>query len=317
MKKTMQLLLISILATVLLFSVTVLVSQTLMERVYKSSYNTSSVYKVVDFTPPNKTVYTLDEINSYIPNDDTIVATNHTLKQEIDFDGEGMAMTIEDKNGNIKTYEYTCDYFEIDGQTLKCEDYFLFDFNADKYLNEYGLLEEGICAANIILITDDGECLTHEFDFSIVTVPKNEKETHSPTQPQTEAQVPTQPKTETQEPTEDSNLVIPKLKKHWNNANEMGQHIQITHQNGNELTLLITKFSPDSGAVSTQVSVELNNVYINNGEIKGVGTFNYIDSLAHYGGGRINVSKHSITIDMKCQYASGAWCVNSFTGKYI
>ena len=85
MKKTMQLLLISILATVLLFSVTVLVSQILMERVYKSSYNTSSVYKVVDFTPPNKTVYTLDEINSYIPNDDNIVQLNEDESDGIEW----------------------------------------------------------------------------------------------------------------------------------------------------------------------------------------------------------------------------------------
>ena len=310
MKKTIQLLLISTLATVLLFSATILVSQIHTEKVYTSTNSTSSVYKVVDFSPPNKTVYSLEEINRYIPNDDNITCANHTLKQEIDFDGTGMTMTIEDNKGQRQTYEYTCDYFVIDGQTLKCEEYFVFDFDVDKYLNEYGLLGEGNYDADVILITDDGECLTEEFHFCIEDVPETEAETQSATQPHTEPQ----------EPTEKSNLVIPTLKKHWNKANEEGQHIQIINQDGNNLTLLITNSNADSDTVSTQVSVELSNVYLKDGEIKGEGTYRYIDSLGNHGVGGIKVSKNSIILDMN-SYHSGdtnnGWCVNSSTGKYV
>ena len=329
MKKTILLLLISTFATALLFSVTALMSKTYSERAIDSTISTSSAYTILHFEPPIKNVYTLDEINCYIPNEGSD-CPNHTLKQEIEFDGEGMFMIVKDANNNVRTYEYSCEYFEIDGQILKFEEYFKFDFDIEENLNEYGLLEERIYTANVILVTDNGDCITHDFDFFIEDAPATPTDTQSAPQPSTEkiteTQEPTEKPTEkltekpTEKPTEKSNLVIPTLKKHWNKANETGQHIEILSQNGNKLTMIITNANDASDIVSTEFTVTLNNVYESDGLIKGNGTFHYTDSLGIKGVGVIIVSKNTIILDMSSQYPAGqntGWCVNTSTGKYI
>lgn len=315
MKKTMLLLSISIFATALLFSATALISKNMSNKVAECANHTSSVYEVVEFIPPTKQVYELNEINNYIQNPD---CSNHTLEQDIDFDGAGMSMTVLDSEGNQHTYDYACDFFEIDGQMLKLEDYFTFDFNVEDNVNEYGILSEGFYTANVILTTDDGEYITQDFDFLIENTPKTSDQTQLDNQSQIENN------SQAQAPTEKSpkknNLVMPTIKKNWDKVNKSGEHIEILRQKGNNFTMIITNSNYGAKMVSTEVSFRLNNVYISNGVIKGDGYFHYTDSLKRTGTGHVKVSKNSIVLDMNedcpLEYSSG-WLINTSTGKYI
>ena len=215
-------------------------------------------------------------------------------------------------NGNIQEYTYNCDYFKLDDQLLKFEDYFWFDFSIEENANANGVLTPGKYSADVILITDDGGYITTPFYFTVEALP----EVTTPTEPETQDN--TEAEQETEKPTQENTLVMPKLSKRWHKVNDDGGHIEILQQNGNDLKLLVTNSYNGTHFVSTKVSITLKDVHMVDGVMKGTSAFNYTDSTDNKGVGVISVSENSIVLTMKQEYDKGAgWSVNNTTGKYI
>lgn len=311
MKKTLLLLLISIFTAALLFGATALVSKGISQKVADCPSDTSDDYTIEEFIPPKKTCYSLSEINSYKLNPDG--SGEYILTQEIDFDGTGMSMVVKNNtNGNIQEYTYNCDYFKLDDQLLKFEEYFWFDFSIEENANANGVLTPGKYSADVILVTDDGGYITTPFYFTVEASP----EATTPTEPETQNN--TEAEQGTEKPTQENALVMPKLSKRWHKVNDDGGHIEILQQNGNDLKLLVTNSYNGTHFVSTKVSITLKDVHMVDGVMKGTSAFNYTDSTDNKGVGVISVSENSIVLTMKQEYDKGAgWSVNNTTGKYI
>lgn len=125
---------------------------------------TSDIYEIVDFTPPNKTVYSMSDVYkmSYPSEDGEIFVTSETIT----FDGKGMKFTVKNKEtGEEKVHKYTGYNLELDGVTFEHTDEFIgFKFDSP----ENTKLTPGEYTAEAILQTDDGKCVKYPFEFTLV-----------------------------------------------------------------------------------------------------------------------------------------------------
>ena len=291
----------------------------------------SNIYEVVDFVPPTKTVYSLSEVYTI---DISTEPGEVKFVQNLDFDGTGMSMTVKNKNtGETSTYDYTCDHFNLEGEHIKCEGALSFYFNPG--VNT--VLTEGEHTTEVMLITDDGECVMHETTFYLVD--DSEKDTQSDTESEkntdgknqdikiktpestqkNEPQKPVSDKDDAKEET-DEQLVLPPLHSIWVHYNNPhGCTIEITNQNGNTLDFTICSTNVNATKIATaDVTVTLNEVYKDGDIIRGNGTFEYTDSFSNSGTGTLNISENAIILVINEEYNAGrGFGISNNTGKYL
>lgn len=317
MKKNLLFIAIPVLAVAFLFGTTaVLANEISTEISTKDNYNeftSSEIYEVVEFTPPDKTVYTLSEVTTIKWADST------DFSQAVDFDGTGMSMTVMNTSTKkISKYTYSCEYFELDGKQFKCGSNFTFNFESALNVE----LVPGEYEADVMLMTDDEECVIQPIKFIIINDPETEPPTQASTTTETSSKTDETDSTTqavpTEEPTE--KMVMPELKKDWHKSDAShNANIEILKQDGNKLVLLISSVkNNDADQIAyTQVYVTLHNVYSTEGVIKGEGVFQYTDTFGNEGTGGISVSENEIILVMNKEYSNEGWSVNNATGKYI
>lgn len=288
---------------------------------------TSKLYEVVDFVPPTKTVYSLSEVYTV---DLSTKEGEKRFVQGLDFDGTGMSMTVKNqKTGETKKYEYTCEYFNLEGEEIKCEGALSFYFNPE--LNT--VLTAGEHTTEIMLVTDDSECVMHEMTFTLIddtikeTQAPNKKPTQAETQPQTQtntqqskpvADKNTNPDSKQDKPVE--NLVIPQMRTLWYHSNNPnGCTIEITNQKGNTLSFTICCTNEKATKIATaDVTVTLNDVYEDGSIVRGNGSFEYTDSFGNSGTGTLNVSENVILMVINEEHNAGrGFGISNSTGKYL
>lgn len=125
-------------------------------------YESSEIYEVIYFQPPEKNVYTLDDVYNFpIYNADT---GEECYWQQIDFDGTGASMTVRNiETNDFETFDYECDYVDYGDEKVKCDMNIFFDYQST--LNE--IITAGEHTATAIVITSDGECICHDFRITI------------------------------------------------------------------------------------------------------------------------------------------------------
>ena len=349
MKKITVLLICSFLAVSVLFGATAVVAKNISLNKIDEELSTSSLYEIVEFIEPDKTEYYLSDVQT-VP-----VTANKDEKrfiQKIDFDGTGMSITVRNvKTGEEKKYDYTCNYFELDGKTVIEEDNITFRFDPGMNVK----LTVGQYTADVVLVTDDGESVVHKMPFTIVEDPvetqaPTEKETVKETQPPTEAptleptqevvqsedSTPTKPsqnnkpsdiKPQNQEemPTEapessDDSPVLPDITRTWNHMNNpKGVSLSINSQSGNTLNMTITCIKPnDSQIVTADISVTLDDIWQDGNVVRGSGSFSYTDSFSNIGIGEISVSDNVIILSITEESNAGlGFGISYASGKYI
>lgn len=129
-----------------------------------ASTKSSMLYEVVDFTAPDKKVYSLkdDIIPSYTENENGDIVAGDT----VDFDGTGMSITVRNKlTGKTETYKYECRYMENpeDGSLERVDRWLTFEFNTEPGTK----LTAGEYAARVICITEDGSYVCVDIPFTL------------------------------------------------------------------------------------------------------------------------------------------------------
>ncbi len=310
MKKTLLYLLVSILAVTALFGTTAIVANDKMIKDYNYEIESSDLYEVVYFAPPYRTIYSLSEIetNEYIDENG-----KKNLSQNLNFDGTGMSITVKHKeSGRVKNYNYGCEYFELDGETIKYEDPISFFSDPN---NKYRYTE-GDHTTSVMLTTDDGEFVLHDFTYTIVDDAKSDT-IKAPVQTPTEIRHQT-PEYDTEDKSE-SLLILPDIRGVWKHEiNQENCKIEITEQHGNSLEITITVENEKGTQVAiSKVNVTLDYMWTQNDVIYGKGDFIYIDSYKNAGTGKIQVSKNSLNIDFTQEHNSGrGWSILKATGNY-
>lgn len=327
MKKTISLLLVAVFVVASVVGVTAAVSNNIKPAKVPMDTNeeatSSELYEVVDFVPPEKTVYSLSDVKNI---DISIDDNENRFVQHIDFDGTGMSITVRNKEtGETTKYDYECEYFDFEGEPLKCEGALSFYFNPGVNV----VLTEGKHTTEIMLITDDSECVLHEMEFTLVDDTK--KETEQPTQAQTKAQSEnkSQTKTETNKPANNNTVdtqetidevVLPELRSTWyHNSNPTGCVIKVNNQNGNTLDLTVSLSNENATKIAlADINVTLSDVYYDGNIIRGEGSFNYTDSFGNEGTGGISVSENVIILVFDEEYNAGrGFGIANATGKYL
>ncbi len=349
MKKTTVLLICSFLAVAILFGATAVVAKNISLNKMDEELSTSSLYEIVEFVEPDKTEYYLSDVQT-VPV--TANKDENRFIQKIDFDGTGMSITVRNvKTGEEQKYDYTCNYFELDGQIVIEEDNISFRF--DPGMNV--MLTEGQYTADVILVTDDGESVIHKMPFTIVkdpvetqaptekeTIKETQTPTQAPTQNETQAEVqsetptltessqnnkPSDKKTQNQEekPTEanetsDDGPVLSDITRTWNHMNNPnGVSLSINSQSGNTLNMTITCIKPNaSQVVCADISVTLDDVWQDGNVVRGSGSFSYTDSFSNTGTGEIAVSDNVIILSINEETNAGlGFGISYASGKYI
>ena len=309
MKKTLLYLLLSIFAVTALFGATAIVANNtkLGDRDIENA--SSNIYEVVYFAPPYRTIYSLSEVETteYIDENG-----KKQIRQSLNFDGTGMSITVKNKeSGKVKNYNYYCEYFELDGETLKYEDPISFVPNSS---TKYGYTE-GEHTISIVLSTDDGETVFHDFTYTIVDDAKSGT-TKSPVQTPTQVTIQT-PNADNND--SDSPLILPDIRGVWEHEiNPENCKVEITEQHGNDLELIITVANQKGTQVAiSAVNVSLDNVWKQDDLIYGEGDFVYRDTFHNAGSGTIKVSKDSLTLNLTQGYNSNrGWNILRAIGEY-
>ncbi len=278
----------------------------------------SNLYEVVEFVPPKKTVYSLSEVYSI---DISTEKGEEKFVQQVNFDGTGMSMTIKNQQtGKTNKYEYSCQYFNLDGQEIKSEDPLAFNFNPG--VNT--VLTAGEYTTEIMLTTEDNESVLHEMTFTLVedTSENTQTPTEKPSEAETQPNKPVADKNNDKDNKEEESaetLVIPQLRNFWYHSNNPNRcTIEITNQNENTLSLTICSSNENATKIATaKVTVTLNDVYEDN-IIRGNGSFEYTDSFGNSGTGTLNVSENVILMVINEEYNAGrGFGISNSTGKYL
>ena len=178
MKKTLAILLVAILAIASVVGVTAASAQgvktedstsglceIIESKADASAYastQSSDLYEIIEFTSPDKTVYSLTEdvCTQYTKVDDEIVEI-----PAVDFDGTGMSMTIRNKvTGNTETYTYEYRMMEDEGVETRIHRYLAFEF----FPEEGEVLTEGEYAVRVICISESGDYVCIDIPFTLV-----------------------------------------------------------------------------------------------------------------------------------------------------
>lgn len=325
MKKTLIIILTVIFAVGSVIGVTAAVSKNTKNAVIKdNSYQltSSEVYEVVEFIPPQKTVYSLSDVyTTYLGPDEN---GKENFVQNIDFDGTGMSMTVKNKGtGKVEKHDYTCEYFDLEGEEIKCEKCLSFKFEPG--INT--VLKEGIYTTSVILTTHDSHTVIHEMEFTLISDEKPVATPHIETQTQAPAQTPTNPvannsdsnSDDTEQPPSDE-LVMPDITRTFVRTNDpSGSAIIVNSQNGNTLDITISISNENATKIAyTDVTVTLEDLYFDGSLVRGEGYFEYTDSFGNAGTGSVAVSKNVIILVINEEYNSGkGFGITYATGKYI
>lgn len=328
MKKVLLILLIAIFVVSSVVGVTAVVSNNLNHTTVAMDTDetiaSSELYEVIEFIPPEKTVYSLSDVETI---DISIDENEERFVQDIDFDGTGMSMTVKHKEtGKITKYDYTCEYFDLEDMKLKCEGVLSFYFNPGVNV----VLTEGKHTTEIILITDEDECVMHEMEFTLVDDTKPEKQT--PTEVVTQATTEADTEIKNKVPADNSSentctdnqdsenyAVIPTLRTVWYNENNpSGCKIVINSQEGNTLDFTVSSQRNDSAQIATSdITVTLDSEY-DGSIVRGHADFEYVDSFGNSGTGSVSVSENVIILVINEEYNDGrGWGISHTTGKYL
>ena len=308
MKKTLLYLLLSILAVTALFGVTAIVADNRMAESSGLASKSSDKYEVVYFEPPYRTIYYLSEVRTteYIDEDG-----NKQLDYSLPFDGTGMSITVKHKeSGKVKNYNYECEYFDLDGESIKYEDPIRFSNDSNSKFR----FTEGEHTTSVELTTEDGEVVLHDFTYTMVDDDRPDVET-------TPAQTPTEVKYQTpeKEDASENHLILNDVRGEWiHQINQENCKIEITKQNSNELEMTITISNEKGTQVAiAAVNVAIDEIYIIDGELCGEGDFVYKDTFHNAGTGKIKVSQDSLTLSLSQGYNSNrGWNILRAIGEY-
>ncbi len=326
MKKTLLMILVAVVVITSVIGVTTAVSIKNVSK--KPASNDTDIktvssedYEVIEFIPPEKTVYSLSEVYT------VDISTNEYEKnfvQQIDFDGTGMSMTIKHKKtGETQKYDYSCEFFNLEGEIVKCENYLTFNFNPE--INT--VLAEGEHTVSVVLRLGEGETIVHDMSFTLVD--DTTEKSNTPSQTENKAETNTQSKNPVSKPSENTNdnqenhvdkLVVPQLRTIWYHTNNPnGCTIEIENQNGNTLDLVICSSNENATKIATaKVSVTLDDVYFDGAIVRGNGAFEYTDSFGNSGTGTLNVSENVIILVINEEYNAGrGFGISYNTGKYL
>lgn len=338
MKKTISMVLIAIFVISSVIGVTAVISKNNIIKkppldTIAENTTSSEHYEVIEFVPPEKTVYSLNDVYT------VDLSTNEEEKkfvQQIDFDGTGMSMTVKNnKTGDIKKHDYTCSHFNLEGEYIKTEGCLTFNFNPG--INTE--LTEGKYTTQVVLTLEDGECIFQEMEFTLTDDTTNKPSAQTQTEPITETPQKQQAENKTQlsdtstdketnddkhdtnsDKTNTDEITIPQLKNIWCHArNPRGCTIRILSQDGNSFDMQICSSNEDATKIATaDVSVTLKDVYYDGSVVRGNGSFEYTDSFGNTGTGTINVSENVILMVINEGYNAGSlWGISNTTGKYI
>lgn len=325
MKKTLIIILTVIFAVGSVIGVTAAVSKNTKNAVIKdNSYQltSSELYEVVEFIPPQKTVYSLSDVyTTYLGPDEN---GKENFVQNIDFDGTGMSMTVKNKEtGKIEKHDYTCEYFDLEGKEIKCEKCLSFKFEPG--INT--VLKEGIYTTSVILMTHDSHTVIHDMEFTLISDEKPVSTPHTEPQTQAPTEIPTNPITDKSdnnsdeaEQTESDELVMPDITRTFVRTNDpSGSAIIVNSQNGNTLDMTISISNENATKIAyTNVTVTLDDLYFDGAVVRGEGYFEYTDSFGNAGTGSVAVSKNVIILVINEEYNSGrGFGITYATGKYI
>lgn len=301
MKKTLMYLLLSILCVAILFGATEIIAKDRIRKNAEMKTISSDLYEIVYFAKPYKTRYSLSEIETteYVDKNG-----NKKTEYNLDFDGTGMYMTVKHKGtGRVKNYTYKCNYFELDGKAIKHENpirFYNYNEDIDLSLGEHTIA--------VILETDDGESVIHDFSYTIVA-DNSDKSTQS-----TEIQTPTQSNT-----LPDENLTIPDIKGLWqHNINSENCKIEVKEQDSNKLKLVITVSNERATQVAiSKIDATLDRLWEQGDVVYGEGDFIYTDSYNNAGVGSIKISENSLTLTLDQQSNSNrGWDILLAIGSY-
>ena len=309
MKKTLLYLLLSCIAVAALFGVTAIVADNRMTENFDLNNISSKNYEVVYFVPPYRTIYYMSEVVTTEYTDDD---GNKQHSYHLPFDGTGMSITVKHKKtGKVKNYNYDCEYFELDGETIKYENPISFNNDLDSKFR----YSEGEHTTSVVLTTDDGEIVMHDFTYTIV----DDAKVNSPT---TAEQTPTEIKYQTP-PTENDEsgkqLILDDVRGVWHHQiNQKNCKIEITEQNSNELQFTITVSNERGTQVAIAVvSATLDDIRELDGVLYGQGDFVYKDTFHNASTGKIKVSKDSLTLSLTQGYNSNrGWSIMRAIGEY-
>ena len=123
----------------------------------------SKNYEVVEFIPPKKTVYTMDDVVTHNLEE---IDGESQFCQEVQFDCTGMSITVRNKEtGKTETGTYKVNSFDLDGELLQVIDcnltlQFIYENNS--------IIPPGEHTANVSFITKSGDTVTYETPFTLV-----------------------------------------------------------------------------------------------------------------------------------------------------
>ena len=322
MKKLLSIILIAVFSVSTVVGVTAAVKNNTNDITFASS----DIYEVIEFVEPDKTVYSLSE-DVYSFNIDTDENGEEVFQQQVDFDGTGMSMTVRNtQTGKIEKHEYSYEYFNYEGEELKCE--YGLHFKFDPPLNT--ILTEGEYTAKVLLVTEDSQPVYHDMKFTLVDETKKETQAKAeiPTQTKSEDDVKAETKstadklnnnTDTDNQEIVDKTVLPTLRTVWYNENcPKGCTITINSQEGNTLNFTITSSKENYSQIATSdITVTLDTEY-DGTLVRGYADFEYVDSFKNSGTGSISVSENVIILVINEEYNSGrGWGISHTTGKYL
>ena len=305
MKKTLLYLLLSITGVAILFGVTAIVTGRIENSPQDKIRNSSELYEILEFIPPDRTVYSLTE--TYREYYD-----NSNYRELVKFDGTGMSMTVQNKvSGEVKTYKYISYEYYVGDEKVQSGKNLFFDFTPEE--NTY--LKEGEYTTYVYLLTDDGEIVITKMKFNLVDEtkegatkipnqkPKNETVTEpSLAQPQGE-DIPA-----LAEPIEkDEDLVIKDITGIWKQVNNPDSNkIEIFNQRSNRFDMTITASDEKKDRVVTsKVSVVMTDVWVKDNKIQGEGEFRYTDSYGNKGIGMLILEDEKLVLGITQDHDHG------------
>lgn len=312
MKKTVLYLILSFLAVAVLFSATAFFIQN------STAFNSDSItikpsddYEIIDFVEPEKKIYYLSDVETKtsikVDGDDTL-----HFQQCIDLDGTGMEMTVKHKkSGEVKTYKYNGYYFELDGEQIKCEGPISNSTLSLQYETKLDtILTPANRQAKVLLVTDNGDHVLHDWSFSLMCDPNSNLSSHSHDEEDVHVE---------KETTEAGLPILPDITRAWHHSNQPDQNIvTITNQDDNSFTLNIVSIKDQASQVATaDVPITLKNVHKNGSIVAGECKFEYTDSYGNKGYGVINVHEDAIILVIQEVFNTGAsWSISNATGVY-
>ncbi|MBR2715596.1 MAG: hypothetical protein IKB73_05260 [Ruminococcus sp.] len=334
----MKNILIYILISIISVGSVVGVTTTVAKEADNIIIESSEVYEVVEFIAPKKTEYSISK-DVYTVDLGKDENGNDTFRQQVDFDGTGMSITVKNtQTGETEKYDYTYDYFNLDGEKVKCENTLRLKFEPP--INEE--LTQGEYVASVLLVTDDSHQILHDMKFMLIDDKEQIIETQSPTEVQPETEEPTEDTKQITEESDDSTLtdapvdnsieepqeydensyceyVLPDLRTVWHNENNpQGCSIVINYQDGNTLDFTVSSSRGNLAQIATSdITVTLNTDY-DGVVVRGNADFTYVDSFGNSGTGSISVSENAIILVISEEYNDGrGWGISHTTGKYI